>query len=694
MMYGPKWTNGKCDVGDAVVVTGEVSEYQGVTQLNKPSAEKYSCDTCKVEPITLTTKDMHQTKDTSEPYEGMLVTMKDLTVVVANPDAEKDKNYGETVVKDSAGGEMIIDQNVYHDKGLLDDTMPVGSTFESVTGVIHYHYGKYKLLVRTADDIVGFKTPTTTTKAPIKVDIPEGTPVLTIAEAQTAAAGSEKDESQHKGKMAVMYGVISAAFGNSDTQATWAFIQNGTSTRSGIMLFRSKWTNGKCEVGDKVMVYGKVGEYDSATQVASGMVVKLSSGNTITPTVLTTKDMHQTKDTSEPYEGMLVTMKDLTVVVANPDAEKDKNYGETVVKDSAGGEMIIDQNVYHDKGLLDDTMPVGSTFESVTGVIHYHYGKYKLLVRTADDIVGFKAAAASTETTKDPLSNAFEETIRNLQLPTDKSKAAGHSPKVGTAVTVYGIVVADFGGSNKSSSWTYIQNGTETHSGVMVYQMSPKPAVGDKVKLTGVVEEFEHFTDNAGTMTQLGKAVYEVIGTGNALPAYTKVTAKDLQSNVTGEQFESMLVYLEDVEVVNANPSGPDSDYGEMVVKDASGGEAVVDGEVNDACGKDKNCVTEGSGKREVGAKFSRVQGVVHWHRGAFKILMFDKNGAQGYTAAPPTTAAPPKTGGGMDSSPATTETPMGSSTETTAATPDKSGATGVSGMVIFAMTAVASAVL
>ena len=51
---------------------------------------------------------------------------------------------------------------------------------------------------------------------------------VTIVQVQTPAVGGTdetKDESAYKGQTVVVHGVITAAFKNTDTKATWAFIQ-------------------------------------------------------------------------------------------------------------------------------------------------------------------------------------------------------------------------------------------------------------------------------------------------------------------------------------------------------------------------------------------------------------------------------------------------------------------------------------
>ena len=262
--------------------------------------------------------------------------------------------------------------------------------------------------------------------------------------------------------MVIVYGVITAIFKNGKNGATWAFMQNGTENRGGLMMYSPDWIGEQVQRGDKVMAYGEMSEYDDATQIKNANVVKLSSGHTVPPLELTTADLLDVVKTEE-YEGMLITLKNVKVVVANPDAEKNKNYGESIVTDPAGGEVIIDQNVYHDKGHLDDDMPVGSTMQSVTGVLHFHYKKFKLLIPAPEDIVGFVKANVEATTTRDPLAGAVKMTMQQLNEPhpdkkgKENDKTADDSQHLGKAVTVEATVVATLGGDEKKTTWTFLQ---------------------------------------------------------------------------------------------------------------------------------------------------------------------------------------------------------------------------------------------
>ena len=48
-------------------------------------------------------------------------------------------------------GDLRIDDFIWED---MDNTYPVGTTFSSITGILHYAYGNYKIVPRNAEDLV------------------------------------------------------------------------------------------------------------------------------------------------------------------------------------------------------------------------------------------------------------------------------------------------------------------------------------------------------------------------------------------------------------------------------------------------------------------------------------------------------------------------------------------------------------
>lgn len=151
-------------------------------------------------------------------------------------------------------------------------------------------------------------------------------------------------------------------------------------------------------------------------------------------------------------------------------------------------------------------------------------------------------------------------TCRQIQ---ETTSASGDSPHNGQSVTVQGIVtgIRYYTGSTASNYGFYISDPEGgPWSGLFVYNTQNSPLVGDKVQLTGSITEYYNFTE----LTSLTS--YQVLSQGNPLPAPTVVTSGTLSFPATAEQYESVYVMVQNVNVLSA----PNS-YGEFNISDGSG---------------------------------------------------------------------------------------------------------------------------
>ncbi len=98
-------------------------------------------------------------------------------------------------------------------------------------------------------------------------------------------------------------------------------------------------------------------------------------------------------------------------------------------------------------------------------------------------------------------------------------------------------------------------------NGLFVFDYANSPAVGDYVRLTGTVAEYNNLTE----MTSL--TAFTKLSSGNTLPNPVVLPTSDISQ----EQWESVLVRVEYATVSNANLG-----YGEWSVTDGSG-DVVID---------------------------------------------------------------------------------------------------------------------
>ncbi len=130
-------------IGDSIIVTAEVYEYNGLTEL-------YGLTSCSIEstnnPLPDPTPISTHTAYTQEAYESVLVEIHNASV------AQSYNTYGGWLANDGSG-------DCYINKGFLDmeemgAPLVEGYTFSKIKGVISYFYDMYMLNPRSFDDLV------------------------------------------------------------------------------------------------------------------------------------------------------------------------------------------------------------------------------------------------------------------------------------------------------------------------------------------------------------------------------------------------------------------------------------------------------------------------------------------------------------------------------------------------------------
>jgi len=143
-------------VGDEVDVTGEVTEYFGLTEIGNLSAVSIlSTGNPVPEAIPVTSGDL-MAPSSGEQYEGCLIKISDVNTT------QGPGPYGEWYVNDGSGN-CQIDDAIY-----TYENPTVGDTFVSITGAVDYSYDEYGVNPRDANDFVtsgGDTTPPTINSA-------------------------------------------------------------------------------------------------------------------------------------------------------------------------------------------------------------------------------------------------------------------------------------------------------------------------------------------------------------------------------------------------------------------------------------------------------------------------------------------------------------------------------------------------
>lgn len=129
-------------VGDEVSVTGEVTEYWGLTELTNVSNVTVLSSGNAVEPIVITTGQLRN----EEAYEGVFVTIQNAQI------SESYDEYGNFKINDGTGSALVGSRCI----SLMNNNFEaiVGSVLSSITGVVDYSYGDFYLHPRNMNDVV------------------------------------------------------------------------------------------------------------------------------------------------------------------------------------------------------------------------------------------------------------------------------------------------------------------------------------------------------------------------------------------------------------------------------------------------------------------------------------------------------------------------------------------------------------
>jgi predicted extracellular nuclease len=161
--------------------------------------------------------------------------------------------------------------------------------------------------------------------------------------------------------------------GQVDYETFWCQDRQG-GPHSGVYVF-SKNEGGIVALGNDVDLQGTYIEYYGAAELTDVTIaVTDANGAIIAPIVLDPTDLAD----PEQYEGMLVRVENVTVTTENADSSGD--YDEFEVT----GPIRVDDFIWED---LDNNYPIGTSFTSITGILHYSYNNYKIVPRSAEDLV-------------------------------------------------------------------------------------------------------------------------------------------------------------------------------------------------------------------------------------------------------------------------------------------------------------------
>ncbi len=441
-----------------------------------------------------------------------------------------------------------------------------------------------------------------------------GSVTFTVEELSTVSIydiQGQTDSSPYAGQTLTTTGIITGVAYNG------IFLQDGAGAWNGIWVYLG--SSGSLAAGDSVTVTGLVAEYNGLTELEDATVTVISSGNTLPDaTAITTAEM------TEQYEGVLVSFASATCTVA-PDTygewKVDDGSGEATIDDKVldyDGEVGTSYNITgvgdYSYGIykvqativeefVDPNAPVADAGEDQqvepgtlvtldgTGssdadgvIIGYLWeqlsGPSVTLSDYEEAVVTFTAPAEvcvlefkltvidnnASQATDEVVVNVGSFTIYDIQYATEAGSGTNDcypSPYVDEEVTVSGVVTGVKPGTYPN--FFLQQPGQSSWGGVLVYDTSVNPMVGDSVTVTATVTEYFGLTE---LKTVSG---FTINSSGNTIDPIA-INSGDLgiTCSSAGEQFEGMLVELMNVTVDSVNQ------YNSWYVNDGSG-QAKID---------------------------------------------------------------------------------------------------------------------
>ncbi len=192
-------------------------------------------------------------------------------------------------------------------------------------------------------------------------------------------------------------------------------------------------------------------------------------------------------------------------------------------------------------------------------------------------------------------------TCYDVQYTTNSN---GNSPYMDQSVTVQGVVVAEiFYTGTSTSNYGFVISDpiAGPWTGLLIFSNQYHPQRGDLVEVTGTIKEYYEFTEMSPITS------FQVISSGNPIPAPASITTGDLSNDATGEQWESVFVRVQ-----NVNVTAAPNNYAEFYVNDGSGA-SQVDDQCFPRSGFTWPSIT-------VGQSWARIQGVVDFSFDYFAI--------------------------------------------------------------------------
>ncbi|MBS1262595.1 MAG: hypothetical protein MAG453_01951 [Calditrichaeota bacterium] len=404
--------------GWEVSVTGEVSEYNGLTEIAAENVEliddqgdavDFWSEYDPLDYYTVVDASMLSEAATAEQYEGVLVRVEDVTV------SELPGDFGEWDVEDAGGNGVAIDDPATDDFGYYHKVLE-GQSYVHIQGALNYSFGEYKIRPEIAYDLkveedpdngyytqIAYFQQVRPMDMTIREDVNGDLYTWDSSYAARVRYGLEQDPEY--GEEVTIRAVVTyptelgyAGEGAKFIMSDHLVGDTAEPWMSVLSYNPDPETYGNLFEGDEIVFYGEVGEYSRGPGHMTELWITDPFDNVDfgidmpAPAVIDVPELRQPQY-AERWGNVFVELQNVIVTNLEPTP-----YELFTIDDDLEDEWL-DVKVDDDSDAMSDYQdpPLGTNIESISGWIYHHFGTldvndandwtYKICPAYPEDIV-------------------------------------------------------------------------------------------------------------------------------------------------------------------------------------------------------------------------------------------------------------------------------------------------------------------
>ena len=315
------------EVGDEMEITGELVEFFDWTELTVSDVSAIQI-TGSGE-VTVDSVDPSSVTDW-EVWESSLISIG-----------------GDEVTSDiDSYGAVSLASGLDLDNVFFNFSTELGATYTNVIGQLGYSYETWGLYPRTEADLQGYVAG-------------EGSAPVPISDIQTGVVADGASATVERA-------VVTSGYILDDGLSVGFFVADASGPNNAIYVYVGKsWSGSMPSIGDEVTIKGSVDEYYDLTELVAKDITVTGTAAVPAPT-----ELSEAPTDWEPYEGVLVTLTNVSLGDEGSYGEVETSYGINLADEFTNVSSYANQD-----------------FGGVTGHVYYSFETFKVLPASSDDFV-------------------------------------------------------------------------------------------------------------------------------------------------------------------------------------------------------------------------------------------------------------------------------------------------------------------